>query len=381
MTELNKVVISGISLLGPNGKDASEIWKILCEQKQVNPGRFDGSVELANNNAYLMNNESRDDLSALIIKLVYDALEDAGLSKLEPLRSGVYVGSAMGKIDSFEALSYSGKDTSAFDLFSLSHDVASHFGIMGPNRVFSTACSASIYALGMAAQSIRQGDADVMLVIGAEVASRIVLSCFNRMNGVDRERCRPFDENRQGAVFGEGCGVIVLESHNHRMDREQSTSAYASVQGFGWSCDAHNVTMPDPEGTQIHNCLLEAVLGSELTPNQIDCIIPHGTGTPQNDQVEAMVIEALFSEKSLVTPIKGMLGHSAGAAGIFSTAVGAMICAKQFVPLATNLEKPEFSLNFPVKGEQQVNIDNLLLSGYAFGGNNASIVLRRENNG
>jgi 3-oxoacyl-[acyl-carrier-protein] synthase II len=142
--------------------------------------------------------------------------------------------------------------------FAVASVVGGWFGAWGANTSISNACAASGYALSIAADLIRSGEADVVLAGGAEAYSRVALACFNRLGAVDPERCRPFAADRHGTVFGEGAAVLVLESAAHAR-RRGARRAYARLSGAGWSCDAYHATAPEPGGGQIERAMRQAL--------------------------------------------------------------------------------------------------------------------------
>jgi 3-oxoacyl-(acyl-carrier-protein) synthase len=378
-TSRNRVLVTGIGLLGPGADSPESFWSMLEAGGAPRPQRL-ATVE----GDYLgfpagdaaPASESR--LERLALQAAANAVADAALAPEALGEAGVYWGTTHGSIDVFERAqmrqSAAGR---AHQLYGVTALVAERFHCGGPQQVFSTACSASLNAIGLAAEQIADGCVDVMLAGGAELCSRVGLAAFSRLGGIDSQYCRPFDQRREGAVFGEGAAVLILESEAHFVARG-GQRAYCSVDGFGWSCDAHHVTAPEPSGELILAAMRDALARAGKPAEAIGCILPHGTGTRLNDQVEASALAGLLGERLAATPVfplKAFIGHGAGAAGVFSCAVAALICARRSVPGVVNCEQPEFELFLPPTGTRVPGLDSVLVNGYAFGGNNASVVL------
>jgi 3-oxoacyl-(acyl-carrier-protein) synthase len=257
--------------------------------------------------------------------------------------------------------------------------VAAACGAAGEVVTIANACSASGYAVSVAADMIRAGEADVVLTGGAEGYSRVALGCFNRMGGVDPDHCRPFDTHRAGTVFGEGAGVLVLESASHARARG-ATHAYARLAGSGWSCDGHHLTAPEPSGGHILRAARHALAEAGVDAEAIGCVVPHGTGTRLNDVVESRVLADLLGPAAGATPLyslKARVGHTGGAAGALAVLAAAMILDRGAVPPNGVLDEqdPECPVWLPHDGPVPLRGGHALVNAYAFGGNNVSVLL------
>ncbi len=382
-----QVVISGIGAMGSGIDNPSALWKCLRKGGSVFPGEVETDIPLRNKAAYVCKqrpsnaeyqNMSRADWMAL--KTTEQALIDAGLETADKSEYGVYYGTAMGSIDTLENKQSETREKIALsvrNLFRVSEIIADKWSCFGINQVISTACAASLYAIGLAARKIEEGVADVMIVGGTEICSRIALSCFNRLGGLDGTCCRPFDRDREGTLFGEGAATLILESRKHYQAR-QGSSAYAIVSGYGWSCDGSHTTAPAPDGRQIKRSAEQALTSIGGKAEKIDCIFPHGTGTKLNDEIEFKAMSDLFNvEENQIPwiPVKALLGHSAGSAGVLSAVAGALTIKNKTIPAAFNVECPEFPIHLPKNSYQVKQIRNVIINGYGFGGNNSSLLL------
>ena len=245
------------------------------------------------------------------------------------------------------------------------------------NVSVGNACSASGYALTIALDMIRGGEADAVLVGGAEAPTRVGMGGFDRMGAADPVRCRPFDRERRGTMFGEGAAMVVLESAAHAARRR--ARVHAEVAGSAWSCDAHHPTAPDPTGAHITRCMRDAIEESGLRPSDIGCVLPHGTGTPRNDVVESGALRTVFGDACDRLPqlsLKAMIGHTAGAAAVFACVVAALSLRHQQVPPNPPIDQdPECGVWVPQNEPVPLERAAVLVNAYAFGGNNASFVL------
>lgn len=315
------------------------------------------------------------------------AIEDAQWTpdKLANLRTGVCLGTTMADIQALESVNSAWVEQGEshvrrawirqYPSCSMSAHVASHFGLTGPNLMIPNACAAGNYAIGYACDLLRLGKADVMVAGGADPFSRIAFMGFNRIFAVAPEKCQPFDKNRQGTLIGEGAGVLLLEP----LERAQARGApiYAEVLGYGLSCDAHHMTIPDVDGlTQVMERALE---DTEISPDDVNYISAHGTGTPANDRAECAAILRVFcgrSDQVPVSSIKSMLGHTMGAASALEAIACCLAIQTGKVPPTANYTEldPECNIDcIPKARKLQVNI--ALNNSFAFGGNNACVAL------
>jgi 3-oxoacyl-[acyl-carrier-protein] synthase II len=309
-------------------------------------------------------------------------LADAGIdaaSAVDRARGGCVLGSAMGD-DVFERAALSGETIAPEDAFpfTLATAVADELGLAGPNLCVSTACSAGLYGIAIAADLIRRGEADFVITGGSEAICRVAMGCFNRLQAIDGVACRPFDRDRGGAVMGEGAAVVLLESQRHRIARGWHR-VYAVVKGEGWSCDAHHSTIPEETGEQAVRAINEALARSRVGLDEVDLVLAHGTGTRQNDLMESHALRRVFGERTdaiWVSGNKSKLGHTGGAAGAFQGLTAALALARRQVPPTGNsaVQDPECAVRLALE-PVHAPLRNVLLNSYAFGGNNISVIM------
>jgi 3-oxoacyl-[acyl-carrier-protein] synthase II len=266
----------------------------------------------------------------------------------------------------------------------ISGQVSIRHGFKGPNHAVVTACSTGAHAIGDAARLIQFGDADVMLAGGAEnPICEIGIAGFNACKALStsrrdkpQEASRPYDQNRDGFVMGEGAGVVVLEEYEHAIAR--GAKIYAEILGYGLSGDAHHITAPTPDGNGGFRSMSAAIKRAGLEPSEIDYINAHGTST-MADTIELGAVERLLSGKAVNTTMsstKSAIGHLLGAAGAVEAIFSILAIRDQIVPPTLNLHDPVKSILdlAPLKAvERKVNI--VLSNSFGFGGTNASLVM------
>jgi 3-oxoacyl-[acyl-carrier-protein] synthase II len=263
--------------------------------------------------------------------------------------------------------------------------VAIHLGVRGPNMAVVTACATGTNAVGEAAESIRRGQADVILAGGAEAAviplaisALGVMTALSSRNDDPQHASRPFDRDRDGFVIGEGAAVLVLESLEHALAR--GATILAEVNGYGSTNDAYHITAPTENGDGAALCMQNALANAGFETDKIDYINAHGTSTMLNDKSETNAIKFVFGELGYQIPIsstKSMTGHLLGASG----AVEALICVKvleeQILPPTINYENPDpdCDLDYVPNTARRADVTHIMSNSFGFGGHNATIII------
>ncbi|GAB2819362.1 beta-ketoacyl-[acyl-carrier-protein] synthase family protein [Streptomyces daliensis] len=262
--------------------------------------------------------------------------------------------------------------------------VAMRIGARGPNFVTATACASGTTAVGAARELLRNGTCDVVITGGAESCLVQPIICgFQQMGALSGRRdeptaaSRPFDVHRDGFVPAEGAAVLVLE--RPRSARERGARIHAYISGYGASADAHNATAPDPEGAGAELALRAALRDADLAPSAVDHVNAHGTSTRLNDEIEARMIRRVLGEGPVVTSVKGVVGHSLGAAGAIEAALTALAMEQQVIPPTANLESqdPRIDLDVCTKAERSTRVEAAVSNSFGFGGQNAVLVFTR----
>lgn len=331
---------------------------------------------------------SRSDAMAMVAAI--EALTDAGLFPL-PERllkeTGVIIGGGAGGMLECEAvyrdyllgnrrkLAYSA--FSSFGCASSADQIAGQLQLMGPKTTFMTACSSGATAIGYARDLVQTGAAKAIICGGTEPLCRITYSAFNSLQAVDTQYCKPFAKDRQGLSLGEGAGILILEELGHAEQR--GARIYGEVLGYGVSCDAHHMTSPDPEGGGAVLAMQRALLDAGVTPDAVDYINAHGTGTPANDRIETKAIKLLFGQQAHRIPVsssKSMTGHALGAAGAIEAVVSFLAIHHAFIPptIHCTVPDPECDLDYVTTGARDAAVQVVLSNSFAFGGNNTALV-------
>lgn len=255
--------------------------------------------------------------------------------------------------------------------------VARELGLDGETVTLGTACAAGNYALGHAYDLITLGEADVAVAGGADSVNRFLHAGFHRLGALTAERCSPFDRDRDGILTAEGGIALVLETLEGA--RARGARIYAEVLGYALSCDARHPVAPDADS--IARCIRLAHKRSGVSPDQVDYICAHGTGTPTNDLVESSAVRAVFGERPPpMSAIKSMLGHTMGAASGFGVAACALSILEGFLPPTVNHRAHDPALGGidPVPNHSRAaEVTVAQNNGLAFGGNNAVVMLGR----
>jgi len=246
-----------------------------------------------------------------------------------------------------------------------------------------TACSSGATAIGYAADLIRSGRADVMVTGGVESVSGVTLSGFNSLGALASGNIKPFDKHRDGIVLGEGAGVLILEDYNLAIER--GANIIAELAGYGFTSDAHHITAPHPSGAGLVKAMKNALNEAQLDPTNISYINVHGTGTELNDKSETAAIKEVFGDhsKSLcVSSTKSMIGHTLSAAGAIEAVATCLALSGQFVPPTINYQDLDDDCDLDVvpNNSRNLNMEFAMSNSLAFGGNNTSLIFRRENN-
>lgn len=337
--------------------------------------------------AALRRRASRSDVFALIA--ADEALKAATVGESDRSRVGIVIGASTGGMfegeTDFEGFMHGGRWQTLRGVLntpvSTTADVlAGVFDCRGPRLTISTACSSGNNALGVAADWIRAGRADVVLCGGVDSLCRMTFSGFNVLQAVDTVPCRPFDRARAGLTLGEGAAMFVFESEDHA--RERGASASAEFLGYAASADAYHMTQPRPDGGSALFAARRALQESGVHVDEIDYVNAHGTGTPLNDVVETGILKQLLGKRADRVPVsstKSTTGHCLAAAGAIEALVCVIALRDGCIPATLNLENadPECDLDYVPQRSRNADLRTALSNSYGFGGNNTTIVLRR----
>jgi len=409
---LRRVVITGIGLITPVGKDKGENWDSIRNGRsgigpithfdaQHHASRIAGEIKNYDPNQYFDRKDLRkfDPFIQFALIAADEAVKDSrmDLEALDKERAGVYIGSGIGGIQTIETnkeiLMHKGADRiSPFFLPACIANLAAgqvsiKFGFKGPNLANCTACATGTHAIGDSFRIIQRGEADIMLSGGAEypvtplgVAGFTAMRALSTRNDEPLKASRPFDKGRDGFVVAEGSAILVLESLESAHRR--SARIYAEVVGYGFTGDAYHMTAPDPEADGAYRAMKNALGDAMIQPEEIAYINAHGTSTELNDKSETHAIKRLFLEhayKLAVSSTKSMTGHMLGATGSAEAAYTALAITNSFIPPTINYETPdpECDLNYTPNQGVSRDIPFALSNSFGFGGTNASLLFKK----
>ena len=408
---MERVVITGIGVVNAIGNTKEEYWQALANGNNgIGPiNSFDASEYRTQIAAHVKDFEAEKYLDkkaasrfplfiqyALAASIMAHENSGLDLSKVDPYRAGVQIGSGVGGIGVLEenARSLMEKGPKRVSPFLVpfmiinmaSGQVSIHFDLRGPNSASVTACATSNHSIGESLRLIQHGYADVMFTGGTEsaitplaFAGFCAMRAMSERNDDPQAASRPFDKERDGFVMGEGAGVLILESLSHA--KQRGANIYAEIVGFGMTSDAHDMVSPPSNGEGAAKAMEFAINDAKLTTDAVDYINVHGTSTPIGDVAETNAIKSLFNDRAYKIPIsstKSMVGHLLGAAGAVELigCIGAM--KNGFIPPTINYEVPdeECDLDCVPNESRDGKIEVVLSNAFGFGGHNTCIVMR-----
>lgn len=407
-----RVVVTGLGAVTPVGNTVDQTWQnIVAGKSGIAPielfdtsaytTRFGGSVKDLDMNQYLVAKEARkmDIFIQYGMVASIQAIEDSGLETTEEnaARIGVAVGSGIGGLTmiekNYDAIKASGpRKVSPFFvpgsiINMISGNLSIKYGYKGPNIAIVTACTTGTHNIGFSARMIQQGDADVMIAGGAEMAtSQLGLGGFaaaralSTRNDDPQAASRPWDKDRDGFVLSDGAGVMVLEEYEHAKAR--GAKIYAELTGFGMSGDAYHMTSPPEDGSGAAASMNNAIRDAGLNADEIDYINAHGTSTPAGDVAETLAVKSVMGDAAknvAVSSTKSMIGHLLGAAGAVEAIFSVLAVKDNVAPPTINLDNPDegCDLNYVAHTAQQRNIDVAVSNSFGFGGTNGSLVFQK----
>jgi 3-oxoacyl-[acyl-carrier-protein] synthase II len=413
---LKRVVVTGIGALTPLGNSLQEFWNGLINGvsganliTQFDASKFKTrfACELKNFDPlnYLDKKEARklDRFTQTALAASDEAVKDAGISSdnINADRVGVVFASGIGGLITFqeEVTNFAkGDGTPRFNPFFIPKmilDIAAghismRHGFRGPNFSVVSACASSTNAIMEAYNLIRLGKADIILSGGSEsVISEAGVGGFNAMKALSERNddfqtaSRPYDNERDGFVMGEGAGVVILEEYEHAVKR--GARIYAEVAGTGATADAYHITAPHPEGLGAKNVMLAALDDAGMKSQDLDYINTHGTSTPLGDVAEVKAIMDVFGDDAFrlnISSTKSMTGHCLGAAGVVEAIACIMSVKEDIIPPTINhfTDDPNLDsrLNFTFGKAQKKTVRAALSNTFGFGGHNACVIVKKH---
>lgn len=409
---MHRVVVTGLGAITPLGLNVETFWRRLLAGESgidriqaFDPSNLD--VQIA---AEVKGFDPRDfmDVKAarrmdrfaqFAVAAAGEAIRDAGL-EITPAnadRIGVMMNTGGGGIHAMvrEVLTFEHRGPGRVSPFFIpifapnmgACQVSIIYGITGPVMASVAACAAGTQAFVDALRMLRNGEVDVMIAGGTEaglepvaIAAFANMGALSRRNEEPQKASRPFDRDRDGFVFGEGCAVMVLETEEHA--RRRGARIYCELAGGALTADAYHVSAPAPNGAGSAKAMAQALECAGLRPDDVDYICAHGTSTPLNDVSETVAIKAVFGEHAYRVAIsspKSMIGHLVGAAGAVSGVVCALAIRDNVVPPTINLDNPdpECDLDYVPHVARPMAVNVAMANAFGFGGQNAVAVFKR----
>lgn len=412
---LKRVVVTGLGALTPIGNTVEEFWNGLsngvsgCDfitrfDATNFKTRFACEVKNFEVTDFIPRQDARkmDLFTQFGVVIADQAIADSGLSQenVDLNKVGVIWGSGIGGLKTFEdeMISFAqGNGTPRFNPFfipkmiadSVSGQISIRHGFRGPNYVTVSACSSANNAIIDAFNYIRLGRITACISGGSEatvaqagIGGFNALKALSERNDDPKTASRPYDQDRDGFVLGEGGGAIVLEEYEHAKAR--GANIYCELIGGGFSSDAYHITAPHPEGYGAYLSMKDALEDAQISPEEVDYINTHGTSTPLGDPQEIKAIEQLFGDHAFnvsISSTKSMTGHLLGGAGAVESVAGILAIKHQMVPPTINLfnvdETIDPRIDLTPNVAKSKKIDVVLSNCFGFGGHNATLIFKK----
>lgn len=391
---MTRVVITGLGAVSPFGLGVKAYWEGLrdgrCAIRPTTLLHTDGfrcrvAAEVPEP---LPGSPRRTRADRLALAAAREAVEDAGLETVERRRAALVVGAVGGGMWEAEAWYWARRrclptavpapSLRAVLPWSHAETVAHGLGVRGPRQTVVAACSSGAAALAVARDLILGGSAPVAVAGGADAVTRLCFLGFNALKLLDPEPCRPFDRDRRGMSIGEGAAFLVLEES--AFARARGARIYAELAGCGMSTDAFHPTAPHPEGEGMARAMRRALQEAGVEPHRVGYCNAHGTGTVQNDRVEARALRQVFDAGSLlVSSTKSMIGHTMAAAGSLEAVATVLALVHGLVPPTATLRTPDPEAVFDcVPGTARERpLEVAISNSFGFGGQNVTLLFRR----
>ncbi|MBO1003608.1 beta-ketoacyl-ACP synthase II [Pseudogracilibacillus auburnensis] len=412
--ENRRVVVTGIGAVTPLGNDAATLWDNIIHSRsgidfitRVNkedfPVHVAAEVKDFDAKKYMDRKEARkmDLFTQYAVAASKMAVEDANLTIDESNadRVGVWIGCGIGGMDTYEEqvrrfIDKGYRRVSPFFVPMLIPDMAAgqvsiQLGAKGINSCTVTACASGANSIGDAFKAVQRGDVDYIITGGTESPiTNMAFAGFSAMkaltfNDNPKTASRPFDQNRDGFVMGEGAGILVLETLESALDR--GAKIYAEIIGYGATGDAFHITAPAEGGEGAARAMKQALADANLEPESVDYINAHGTSTDMNDKYETQAIKTIYGDhakKLAVSSTKSMTGHLLGAAGGVESVISVKAIDDGIIPATINYETPDpdCDLDYVPNEARKQDVNVVMSNSFGFGGHNACLVFKKYEN-
>lgn len=393
-----RVYITGLGMISAIGNNVPEAFQSLSNS-QTGIGKINhlttrykdeflaGEIKLSNKNLADLVKDNNPDLnrnSYIAMLAAKEAVIHSGIDTKDGMRTGVISSTTvagMGKTELYYKELFEKDDhlgvLDTHDCGDSTERIADYIGNVDYVTTISTACSSAANAVMLGCRMIKHGLLDRAVVGGVDALSKFTFNGFNTLMILDREWCKPFDENRKGLNLGEAAGFLVIEGENALNKR--GGKALAEVIGYANANDAYHQTASSPEGYGATLAIQQALQMSGLTPSQIDYINMHGTGTPNNDQSEGMATKAVFGNQvPKFSSTKAFTGHTLAAAASIEAIISVLSLQNNMIFPNLNFTTPIAELNLiPETKLLLTPVNTILSNSFGFGGNCSSLIFKK----
>jgi 3-oxoacyl-[acyl-carrier-protein] synthase II len=388
-----RVVVTGLGAVSPFGAGVKAFWQGIsagvCAIRPVTLIETEGfrariAAEVPDG---IGGSTRRSRADRLALTAAREALDDAGLSSAERRDAALLVGAVGGGMLEVEGWYWArrrgrpeagGRALRAILPGSHADVLAWRLGLDGPRETVVAACSSGAASLALAAELVADGVVTTAVAGGADALTRVCFMGFNALKLLDPAPCRPFDRERRGMSIGEGAAFLVLE--DRETARARGAVIYAELAGHGMTTDAFHVTSPHPGGDGMVRAMRAALETAGAVPADVAYVNAHGTGTPQNDRIEAQAMRTVFGEGGvLVSSTKSMIGHTMAAAGSLEALATVLALTHDVVPPTVHLDTPDPEVPFDcVPAVARVaTLPAAISNSFGFGGQNVTLLFRR----
>ena len=410
--QISRVAVTGLAAISGLGTSAEQVWQNALEAQNgivdlgtvrqenwpISYAGYSHDFSLSEELLSLREHDRYDRFIHFALHAGHEAMMDAGVDNTTypAHRIGCIMGVGMGGFPYTEKyhqtfLEKGGRRVSPFFIPSIIPNMATGLlsiqkGIKGSNYAVASACASSGHAIANAAMEIQLGHQDIVITGGSEaVVTGFTSTGFTNMKALSRnpeasQASRPFDQDRDGFVMGEGAGILILE--NYEKAKARGARIYAELVSYASNADAHHITAPHPEGAGAAQCMQLAIQRAGINPDQIDYINAHGTSTPLGDIAETQAIKSVFDKhayKLCVSSTKSMTGHLLGAASGIESFFCIKTLSEQIAPPTRNLDNPAegCDLDYIPNKARKGTYEYVLNNSFGFGGTNSSLIFKK----
>ncbi len=401
----NKVVITGMNIISSLGLNLEENWKSIVQGKS-GVGRItlfdpsgletriaaqvpDSFEEYATGKIKKRQSRQMTRVTRMCFVCAKDAVEQENIDfdQIDKSRVAVILGVLNTGNSSVEGTQISRDSILKGMNNAMPAWISLEYGLTGPAYTVATACSSSAYAIGLGYDLIKTGKADMVITGGAdsiinpeEIAGFNLLYALSTQNDEPEKASKPFSNDRDGFVIGEGAGIMILESE--KSAKARNAVIYGELAGYALTSEAYNIMAPRKDGEGMAETMEKALTVSGIDKTEVNYISAHGTGTMLNDLYETMAVKRVFGERAYKIPVssqKSMIGHTVGAAGVIEGIVTALSIKNGLLTPTINLENPDpdLDLDFVANAGRKAELRVALSNSFAFGGHNATLVFRK----